>query len=293
MTLDPRPEAEVLERLVAWGRAEPSVRALVLTSSRARDDGSADVLSDYDVVVVVPDPGAFVEDDAWVSAFGAPIVRWGDESAHDGETTYFRGVVYAGGVRIDYTVWSLAFAERIAQRAALPDDLDVGYRVLLDEGAGTERWPPPTYRAHIPTPPSEARYRELVEEFWWDTLYVAKSLWRGDLLMAKFALDFDAKLVALRQLLEWRIELDHDWSLRPGVFGRGLQHHVAADVWTALAGTYVGPDPDENWEALFRTASLFRRVAREVADALGLCYPQEVDDAVSAQLQAIRELPHG
>ena len=43
-------ETHVLARLVAWGEAHPSIRALVLTSSRARADESVDALSDYDPV---------------------------------------------------------------------------------------------------------------------------------------------------------------------------------------------------------------------------------------------------
>ena len=33
-------EAEVLERLIAWGEAQPTVLAMILTSSRARPDGA-------------------------------------------------------------------------------------------------------------------------------------------------------------------------------------------------------------------------------------------------------------
>ena len=39
-------EAVVLGKLVACGEAHPSIRALILTSSRAKPDGCADVLSD-------------------------------------------------------------------------------------------------------------------------------------------------------------------------------------------------------------------------------------------------------
>src|SRR5206468_565004 len=51
--LTPVEESAVLDRLVAWASTSPAVRALILTSSRARSDGSADALSDYDVVVAV------------------------------------------------------------------------------------------------------------------------------------------------------------------------------------------------------------------------------------------------
>jgi hypothetical protein len=43
-------EAGVLEKLVAWGEAHASISALILTSSRAKPDGRADVLSDYGYV---------------------------------------------------------------------------------------------------------------------------------------------------------------------------------------------------------------------------------------------------
>jgi aminoglycoside 6-adenylyltransferase len=59
-------EAEVLERLVAWGQAQPTVLAMVITSSRARPDGDVDILSDYDLILVVTDPERFAEDRAWV-----------------------------------------------------------------------------------------------------------------------------------------------------------------------------------------------------------------------------------
>jgi aminoglycoside 6-adenylyltransferase len=130
-----------------------------------------------------------------------------------------------------------------------------------------------------------------VEEFWWDVTYVAKSLWRGELFFAKFMLDHDAEFVALRRLLEWRIEIDNDWSLRPGAYGRGLERLLPADLWSELASTYIGTDVEENWHALFRTTALFRRVAKEVGDALGYAYPQRVDDLVTQYLEGVRALP--
>lgn len=278
--------------MVAWGNARPSVRALILTSSRTRPDGPVDRLSDYDLILAVTDAERFGREDDWISDYGQPMVRWGDQSERYGRTTYFRGVVYADHVKIDYSVWPDALLERIAEQPALPDDLDVGYRVLLDKDGRTAGWKPPTYRAHIPARPTEAEYRALVEEFWWDATYVAKSLWRDDLAFAKFSLDYDIKLVALRRMLEWRIEIEHDWSVKPGVLGRGLKRLLPADTWTEWTATYVGPDIEENWGALLRSAALFRRVAREVAQALGYAYPQDVDDGVSAYLNAIRAMPN-
>ncbi|MBA2569284.1 MAG: aminoglycoside 6-adenylyltransferase [Actinobacteria bacterium] len=284
-------QAEVLERLVAWGEEQPSVRAMILTSSLARPDAPLDILSDVDVILAVTDPERFAQDSAWQSDYGAPMVRWSDQSDQSGLTTYFRGVVYRDGAKIDYSIWPADLLAHVAEAPVLPDELDVGYRVLLDKDGRTSGWSAPTYRAHIPARPTEAEYRDLVEEFWWGTTYVAKSLWRDEIVFAKFILDQDLRLGALRVLLEWRIEIDHDWSLKPGWFGRGLKRLLPADTWSELESTYVGAGSDENWAALFRTTALFRRIAKEVGQALGYEYPHQVDDQVAAYLEEIRSVP--
>jgi len=284
-------EREVLKRLHDWGEADPDIRAMILTSSRVRPDRPVDVLSDYDVVLALSDVEAFSADDRWMCALGTPMVCWGDQHELHGEATYFRGVVYADGVKIDYTLWPDTLLDRVSE-AALPDELDVGYSILLDKDGRTGRWLPPTYRAHIPARPTQAEYQAIVEEFWWGTTYAAKSLWRNELVFAKFVLDYDMKLVTFGRLLEWRIELDHDWSIKPGRYGRGLERLLPDDIWSAFAMTYVGLDIEENWEALFRLSALFRRVAAEVGEALGYSYPYHVDEAVSAYLDEVRHLPH-
>jgi aminoglycoside 6-adenylyltransferase len=283
-------ERDVLARLVAWGDADPTIRALILTSTRALPGGAADLLSDYDVIVAVRDAERFASDAPWAREYGEAMAGWGDESEVLGLPTLFRGVIHRNWVRIDYTIWPEALLRRVGTAEALPDDLDVGYRVLLDKDGATTAWPPPTYRAHIPTPPSQEEYDALVHEFWWDTTYVAKALWRGELFFAKFVFECEVKGVALRRMLEWRIEIDHGWSLKPGPYGRGLDRLLPRDVWAELGATYVGVDSDESWAALFRTTVLFRRVAVDVADALGLAYAQGDDVGVTAYLEAIRGL---
>lgn len=282
-----------LEKLGAWGNAHPQVRAMLLTSSRARPDGLVDRLSDYDLILAVTDADQFGREDGWLSNYGKPMVRSRDRGELYQLATYWWGVLYEDSVKIDYSVWPVALLERISAEAVLPDELDAGYLVLLDKDRRTSGWKAPSYRAHIPARPTEAEYQALVEEFWWVATYVAKSLWRDELVFAKWGLDHEIKLEVLRRLLEWRIEIDHDWSLKPGVNGRGFKRQLPADIWSDLASTYVGPDFEDNWAALFRSATLVRRVAAEVGSALGYAYPQALDDRVVAYLNAVRQLPRG
>ncbi len=284
-------ESEVLGRLLAWGERDDGIRALVLTSSRARQDDTVDQLSDYDVIAAVRDLAPFESGYGWAAAVGRPLARWGDETTLLGERIVFRGVVYDDGVKVDYTLWPEELLDRVAQADLLPDDLDVGYRVLLDKDEKTSRWAPATYQAHIPSPPSREEYEAQVEEFWWAMTYVAKALWRGEVVFAKFVLDYDSKLGPLRRFLEWQIEIEHCWSVRPGVLGRGLERLLPPDLAAELLDTYAGAGIEESWDAVFRMTALFRRVAKEVGDALGYEYPQAVDDGVTVHLEAVRALP--
>ena len=271
------------------GEAEPAVRAVVLTSSRARDDESVDEFSDYDVIVVVSDPQPFADDLRWHEGLGRPMARWGDEGEVLGARTHFRSAIYEDGTKVDCTIWPVELLGSIVGADRLPDVLDVGYRVLVDKDRATTEWPAPTFRAHVPSPPTEAEYLELLNEFWWETSYVAKSLRRGEVFFAKFALDCDIRFGALRRLLEWRIELDHDWSLRPGVVGRGFERLLPPAVVAALEGTYAGAGIDENWAALFGTAELFAAVAHDVGDALAYDYPVTLHEWGMGRLRTARD----
>ena len=192
------------------------MRVVVVTSTRARAEGPPDELSDYDVIVALEDIDRF---DA-AAAYGTPAARWGDEHDVHGTKTFFRGVVYDDGVKVDWTLWPANVPELVGERG-LTDDLDVGYRVLLDKDRATARWAQPTYRAHIPRRPTEAEYLALVEEFWWSATYVAKARAREEQFFLRFVLDVDMTHGVLRQMLEWLIETSRGWDGIPAPTAAG------------------------------------------------------------------------
>ena len=284
-------EDKIVRRLVRWGKKQASVRAMLLTSTRTNPDAPVDVFSDYDVILAVTDIRPFHEDDAWLEDFGKVLVVYRDPIRLEyGCEKFARITQYEDGLKIDFTVYPVALLQWIVADSALPVDLDVGYAVLIDKDHLTDRLKPPTYTAFIPSPPTEKAYQTLIETFIHEATYVAKHLWRDDLLPAKYNLDYAMKHRCLRQMLEWRMEMDHDWSVRPGAYGKGLKKHLPPDIWAELEGTYVGAGLDENWEALFETIALFRKVAVQVGDHLGHAYPHDLDRRAVQYLQSVRSL---
>jgi aminoglycoside 6-adenylyltransferase len=84
------------------------------------------------------------------------------------------------------------------------------------------------------------------------------------------------------------MELDHDWSVKTGVLGKGLKKRLPPEIWSQLEDTYAGASISDNWEALFRTMALFRRVAQEVGERSGYVYPLELDQRVTDFVQKMQ-----
>jgi aminoglycoside 6-adenylyltransferase len=279
-------------QLIGWGEAQPGVRAMLLTSTRAIPGAASDRLSDYDLILALREVRPFYDDRGWLEAFGRVLVMYRDPlQGEPGQESSANVVQFEGGLKIDFTFWPVARLRQIAAEPALPDELDAGYQVLLDKDGLCDGLLAPRYQAYIPKPPSESDYLKTLEEFWLDATYAAKYLWRDDLMAAKRLLDESMKQEYLRPMLEWLVELEHAWSVKPGPYGRGLKRRLRADLWAALAGTYAGAELEANWEALFATVALMRRAAMEAGARLGYVYPAEMEKRVLAHLRWVRALP--
>ncbi len=207
--------------LIRWADTQDLIRAVVLTSSRAIPHASLDLFSDYDVILVTRSVQTFYSDRTWLESFGPVLAVYRDPMIPDGGLERSAYVVqYENGLKIDFSLWPVELLQRVAQDARLPAEFDAGYRILLDKDGLTTGLKPPSYSAYIPKPPTEADYLELIEGFFLDTTYVAKYLWRDDLMAAKHILDNSLKQEHLRPMLEWHAEIEHQWSLKPGPYGR-------------------------------------------------------------------------
>ena len=278
----------VIEELVRWAEEQPSVRAAILTSSRAIPHASTDAFSDYDVILVLTSIDSFFADRSWLDAFGSVLALYRDPLIL--ERGFQRSAYvtqYEDGLKIDFNLWPIGLLKQIVAEPEPWREFDAGYRVLIDKDNLTVGLKSPTYRAYIPTPPSETEYQARIESFFLDTTYVAKFLWRDDLVAAKH-LDNSLKQDHLRPMLEWHIEIDHNWSLKLGPYGRRLKHWLRQDLWADLEHTYTGAAVESNWTALFQTIDLMHRVATEVGEAMGFRYPAELEQRVTEYLYRVK-----
>jgi aminoglycoside 6-adenylyltransferase len=288
---DAEKEQTVINRLVQWAEKHNSIRGMLLYSSRTNPNVSVDIFSDYDILLAVTDVHPFHEDDRWLEEFGKVLVVFRNPISFEHGFECFGFIThYEEGVKIDYGFYPVEYLTWAAKEPRLPDDLDNGYAVLLDKDHLTDRLKSPSYSAYLPIPPTEQDYRAVIEEFFNDSLYVAKNLWRDNLFPMKYCLDYIMKFQCLRKMLEWQMEIDHNWSIQSGAYGKGLKKHSKPEIWAELESTYVGTGTEENWDALFKTIRLFRRVATDVAEALGYEYLHNLDKRVMSHLHKVKNL---
>ncbi len=284
-------ENQILPLLLAWGQANPLVRAMLITSTRAVPNTVPDILSDYDVVLALDDVQPFYAQRDWLSAFGTVLALFRDPlESQDGFLHSGYVIQFVGGLKIDFTLWQPGKLRQVAAAVPLPDEFDAGYCVLLDKDGLTAGMAAPTYRAYIPTHPLESKYIEMIENFYLETGYAAKYLWRGDLMGAKFILESCMKQEHLLPMLEWHVECAHGWNLKTGPHGRGMQKWLRPDLWAALQATYSGADLEENWQTLERMIGLMRKTALDVGACLGYAYPELIEQRARQYVQQVKEL---
>ena len=171
---------EIRRRLIDWAAAQADVRAMLLTSTRARPGAPADRFSDYDVILVVEDIAPYVADRRWIADFGEVLVTYWDPvypAPGYGIDIIGNVIQYADGLKIDFTVWPVTLMQQIAAAPELLPELDAGYTVLLDKDGLTRNC------SRLPSRLRRRRQQKTVpvtEEFLSDVPYVAKFSYVSD-----------------------------------------------------------------------------------------------------------------
>jgi aminoglycoside 6-adenylyltransferase len=283
-------EPEVIKQITDWAERKPDIRAVLLTSSRTRPDANLDEFSDYDIILVAEDIKPYLEDEGWLGDFGRVLVVYREHmQPESGFDRFIRVTQYEDGLKIDFTLWPVGLLRRATVEPKPPGYLDDGYKVILDKDGLTSGMAAPTYQVFVPAVPTAAEYHTCVEHFFVNAPYVAKYIRRGDLFPLNSVL-YIMRDERLRLMLEWRVEIDHNWSLKTGFYGKGLVKYLTPEIIRELEETCTRSGAEVNWDVLFRLIKLFRKVAQDVGQRLGYVYPEDLDERVVKYVQKIKDM---
>jgi aminoglycoside 6-adenylyltransferase len=282
-----RSEQQMLDLILTVARNDERVRAVTLEGSRANPKAPKDIFEDYDIGFLVAEMDGYLRDPRWVDVFGERIIMQMPQAMSlvppESGRRFPYLMLFTDGNRIDLTLVPLDEKEQFIAE----NNMRV---VLLDKDGILPPLPAPTdedYRVRKPTP---AQFADCCNEFWWVSTYVAKGLWRREMVYAQEHLNAYMRPM-LMYMLEWQVGFATGFTVSIGKCGKYLERYLPPDRWRMLLATYADGTYDGVWNALFAMGDLFRLTAQEVAAHLQTAYPLEEDRRVVRYLEQVRRLP--
>ena len=281
-----RSEREMLDLIVNTARQDERVRAVIMNGSRVNPNAPKDFFQDYDVVYLVTEKESFLADPSWIKVFGElMILQLPDEMSDpppEGKDHYAYLMQFADGNRIDLSLFLVENVHKLED-----DSLTL---TLLDKDGILPKYEPPNESGYLPRPPTAKKFFDCTNEFWWCSPYVAKGLWRREIVYAKHMLDLYVR-EQLDKMLVWYVGIHTDFQVSSGKMGKYLEKYLEPELWQLLMRTYSDGEYSHTWDALLAMADLFRHIAVPVAEHFGFPYPYGDDERVTAHLHHVRFLP--
>lgn len=269
---------EIRRRATETAKAE-GARLLAVIGSSVRSDTPADEYSDLDLLLVTDAP------EGWL--YGELPARFGDMKLSFVEPTLGgareRRMLFEGYLDVDLIVMTGEQFQQTAASGEVGMVANRGYRVLYDAGNNGRLLE--TTGDASPAASSgmeEAEFSNLVNDFFFHTVWAAKKLRRGELWTAKMCVDAYLKGLLLK-MIEWNALVRKERDVWHN--GRFLDVWVDPDVREELRACFARYDPDDVKKALTATEALFARLARETAESAGYVFPAEGESCARAFLQ--------
>lgn len=278
-----RTEKEMFDLILGYARKDERIRAVTLEGSRTNPNVAKDVFQDYDISYFVTDFDSFIQDEHWIDVFGDLIIMQKPEAMSlfppelNGWFSYL--MLFTDGNRIDITLIPLKDIDFYIKNDKL-------IQLLLDKDGLFPPLPPSSDIDYHVKRPSKEFFADCCNEFWWVCTYVAKGLWRKELL---YASDHMNKYVRpnLLRMLEWKVGIITNFSLSVGKSEKYLSRYLTKEEYCLLLKTYKNDTPINCRESLFAMINLFRETSRFVADSLSYTYPEDEDNNVTAYLYQV------
>ncbi|MCY4146174.1 MAG: aminoglycoside 6-adenylyltransferase [Chloroflexi bacterium] len=280
----------LLPAIIDWGRGDNAIRAVVITGSLARGDGSVDAFSDLDAQIITTNAAPYCDDDSWLDALGEVWIRFPlDRSAP------YRLVWFAGGSKVDFQFIHIDRIRAMIASDRLSDEYLRGYHVALDKDGLYQQLSLSPRAFPQPPAPSPEQVAACLNEFWFEAIHVAQFIRRREFWVVKFR-DWTMKTMLLRAL-EWHAHATANAPTNTWLLGKRIHEWARWDDYAAISRIWAGWDARQLWRALRIQVDLFARLSDELCAALDYAQPIAAREAIRAYIHALyaddSEAAHG
>lgn len=249
-----------------------------MLGSRARRELPADAWSDTDLVAFSTDAERWLGSGSWLDELGDVVMTFTEVTGLNGILE--RRVLFADATDVDLVLVPVERTDEIVAADTTLPVLARGYRLLVDKDGRfddlAERVAaadPTAVHSAAPWPPSPAVVANEIANYLYHCTWTAKKLRRGELAVAVGCHNgFQAR--TLLRFIEWQAKARSRGEATTYYDGRFLERWAAPETVAALGPSQARHDPDDLARSIVAGLALFGDVAREVADAIGVEYPE-------------------
>lgn len=279
-----RTEDEMMHVILRFAKTDDRIRVIGMEGSRTNKNIVKDHFQDYDITYIVTDMKPFIESEEWLDVFGERIFmqKPEDMSLYPPELGNWFSylMLFEDGNRIDLTIVPISELDLYLSSESLLE-------VLLDkDGLVKEELIPSDISYHVKKPTAQI-FDDCCNEFWWVSIYVVKGIYRKQFLYAADHLDQILRK-ELYRMIEWKIGVEHNFSINIGKSYKYLEKYVSEDLWKQILATYEMHSYEKMWETLSNLQNLFREISMEVAEKMNFVYP-EYDLKISKYIEKIHK----
>jgi aminoglycoside 6-adenylyltransferase len=253
-----------IKQFSSWSISRTDVRAVLLVGSNSRKDHPADEWSDIDILLISSTPKLYLDSIEWLVSFGKPLFHIVERTG-SGEI-WVRRVLYESGLDVDFIVLS---PQNVRQDfLGLPVIIEIlrrGMQVLIDKEALFTPLSDAITTRPVLQPPSQEVFLEVVNDFWFHTVWTAKKLRRGELWVAAMCNNTYMKRLLL-QMMEWYAQATAGCERDVWFDGRFIEQWASPWVVRELPNVLAHYDRDDVWRGLKASMGLFQQLASNTAE---------------------------
>lgn len=257
---------EIIDRLLAFSEAQEDVKGIIAIGSQCRAVSGADEYSDLDLIIACGTPDKLLYEDTWLNQLGKMEYSFIEDTLAGQKE---RRVLFEGSLDVDFVVVPTGFLRLALENHMIDEIMDRGFLVLYDSAGFSKLLENINVGGRVePAILTGPEFKNLVNDFFYHTVWAEKKLLRGEIWTAKMCVDAYLKNRLLKMIEMYEVCL-HGAGFDVWHNGRMLDQWADGDIRQELEQCFAHYRADDIRTALAHTVRLFTRLAKVCEERYG------------------------
>lgn len=262
---------DIKEKMLDLARKDEDIKAIVRIGSSTRDTVKADAYSDLDVIIATENTERWLYGD-YPEKLGTVKISFVEPTLGGGKE---RRILYDGSLDVDMILFTPSQFEAAIKEGVAGWVMNRGYVVMYDSAGYSQLLEENVSREIVHTDLPESEFINMVNDFFFHTVWAAKKILRGELWSAKMCIDaylknYLLKMIEMYSVSKHCVDVWHD--------GRFLDRWAEKEILVDLEQCFAHYNKEDMVAALLATEQLFSKLASQTAEMKSYKYPKEAQD---------------